>query len=145
KGTVYRAFGDRSGVAQALVDDAERALQEAILTGPPPLGPGAPPADRVAAFADALLRLVVPRVELFVEVDHRIAGRRFTVGSYAFWRAHLAAEGRRDGVRHPELTADLVLALLAADLQRHLHGPGAPDPPATVRRATVAAASAVFA
>jgi AcrR family transcriptional regulator len=142
KGTIYRAFGDRSGVAQALVDDAERALQEAILTGPPPLGPGAEPAERVAAFADAYLRVLARDVELFVEVDHRIPGRRFTVGAYGFWRAHLATEGERDGLRQPGLTAELVLGLLAADLQRHLAA--GPESATTVRKATVAAVRDVF-
>ena len=36
KGTLYRRFGDRHGLLLALLDDEERALQEAILRGPPP-------------------------------------------------------------------------------------------------------------
>ena len=36
KGTVFHRFGDRQGLAQALVDDAERALQDELLRGPPP-------------------------------------------------------------------------------------------------------------
>ena len=50
KGTVFRRFGTRAGIFQALLDDAERAFQEQVLTGPPPLGPGARaagPADRL--------------------------------------------------------------------------------------------------
>ncbi|MDX6646530.1 MAG: hypothetical protein QOK40_2257, partial [Miltoncostaeaceae bacterium] len=43
KGTLYRRFGDRAGLALALLDERERRLQESILRGPPPLGPGAPP------------------------------------------------------------------------------------------------------
>src|ERR671923_2506063 len=42
KGTVFHRFGDRAGLALALLDDRERELQEAILHGPPPVGPGAP-------------------------------------------------------------------------------------------------------
>jgi hypothetical protein len=34
---------------KARLDTREQALQEAILHGPPPLGPGAPAADRLAA------------------------------------------------------------------------------------------------
>ena len=41
KGTVFRRFGTRAGIFRALLDDAERAFQELVLTGPPPLGPGA--------------------------------------------------------------------------------------------------------
>jgi AcrR family transcriptional regulator len=50
KGTLYRRFGDKGGLAVALLDDRERALQQQILTGEPALGPGAPacgPAGRV--------------------------------------------------------------------------------------------------
>src|SRR5919107_5233449 len=55
KGTVFHRFGDRQGLAQALVGDAERQLQDDLLRGPPPLGPGAPPRERLLAFLDALL------------------------------------------------------------------------------------------
>src|SRR4051812_17623609 len=43
KGTLYRRFGDKGGLAMALLDQRERELQERILTGPPPLGLGAGP------------------------------------------------------------------------------------------------------
>ena len=42
-GTLYRRFGDRAGLALALLDEQEREFQNALITGPPPLGPGAPP------------------------------------------------------------------------------------------------------
>ena len=42
KGTVFQRFGDRAGLALALVDEQERELQERILRGPPPLGPAHP-------------------------------------------------------------------------------------------------------
>nr|WP_246199495.1 hypothetical protein [Actinomadura syzygii] len=38
--TWFRRFGDKSGLAAALLEARERVLQEAILHGPPPLGPG---------------------------------------------------------------------------------------------------------
>ena len=50
KGTLYRRYPDVASIAQALLDEHERTLQERLLHGPPPLGPGAPPADRLAAF-----------------------------------------------------------------------------------------------
>src|ERR1700754_4595571 len=36
KGTLYRIFGDKSGLAAALLDERERALQQEILAGDPP-------------------------------------------------------------------------------------------------------------
>lgn len=53
KGTVFRRFGTRAGIFQALLDDDERAFQEQVLSGPPPLGPGAPPLDRLIAYGRA--------------------------------------------------------------------------------------------
>ncbi|MFC7584972.1 TetR family transcriptional regulator [Nonomuraea antimicrobica] len=41
-GTLYRRFGDRSGLAYALIDEREREFQASFIEGPPPLGPGAP-------------------------------------------------------------------------------------------------------
>ena len=51
KGTVFRRFGTRAGIFQALLDDDERAFQEQVLSGPPPLGPGATPLERLIAYA----------------------------------------------------------------------------------------------
>lgn len=58
KGTVFRRFGTRAGIFQALLDDNERALQQEILSGAPPLGPGAPPADRLVAYGTARIRFL---------------------------------------------------------------------------------------
>src|SRR5215211_2123963 len=35
KGTLFRRFGDRAGLAQALLQEHTRELQEAIIRGPP--------------------------------------------------------------------------------------------------------------
>ena len=53
KGTVFRRFGTRAGIFAALLDDDERDFQEQVLTGPPPLGPGAPPPARLIAYGRA--------------------------------------------------------------------------------------------
>ena len=53
KGTVFRRFGSRAGIFQALLDDDERDFQGQVLAGPPPLGPGAPPQDRLIAYGRA--------------------------------------------------------------------------------------------
>jgi AcrR family transcriptional regulator len=53
KGTVFRRFRTRAGIFAALLDDDERAFQEQVLSGPPPLGPGAPPLDRLVAYGRA--------------------------------------------------------------------------------------------
>ena len=72
KGTVFRRFGTRAGIFQALLDDDERVFQERVLAGPPPLGPGAPPLDRLMAYGRA-------RVEFLIE--HREVARAALDGS----------------------------------------------------------------
>lgn len=57
KGTVFRRFGGRAGLMSELVNDYMRHFQDAFLSGPPPLGPGAPPLDRLVAFLAALIAL----------------------------------------------------------------------------------------
>jgi len=77
KGTVFRRFGTRAGIFQAVLDDNEHALQEAILTGPPPLGPGAPPVDRLIAYGSARIRFLAQNHEIArAAVDGRQQGRR---------------------------------------------------------------------
>jgi AcrR family transcriptional regulator len=53
KGTVFRRFGTRAGIFAALLDDDERAFQQGVMAGPPPLGPGAAPVDRLIAYGQA--------------------------------------------------------------------------------------------
>jgi AcrR family transcriptional regulator len=50
KGTLFRRFGNRAGLMMVLLDEDELASQQAFLFGPPPLGPDAPPMDRLVAF-----------------------------------------------------------------------------------------------
>lgn len=57
KGTIFRRFGDRAGLTEALVSGYMRDFQDAFLSGPPPLGPGAPAAERLEAFLTGLVRL----------------------------------------------------------------------------------------
>jgi polyketide synthase 12 len=64
KGTVFRRFGTRAGIFQALLDDDERDFQERVLSGPPPLGPGAAPLDRLIAYGRARIDFLVVHREI---------------------------------------------------------------------------------
>ncbi|MER7895700.1 helix-turn-helix domain-containing protein [Streptomyces sp. NPDC096046] len=77
KGTVFRRFGDRTGLLTALLDHSEKKFQAAFLSGPPPLGPGAPPVERLRAFGRAMLRRSSDELELQLAAEPG-AGRRFT-------------------------------------------------------------------
>jgi AcrR family transcriptional regulator len=64
KGTVFRRFGTRAGIFQALLDDDERAFQDQVLAGPPPLGPGAPPVDRLIGYGRARIGFLIEHREI---------------------------------------------------------------------------------
>jgi AcrR family transcriptional regulator len=64
KGTVFRRFGTRAGIFQALLDDDERDFQRQVLSGPPPLGPGAPPLDRLIAYGRARIDFLIRHREI---------------------------------------------------------------------------------
>ena len=64
KGTVFRRFGTRAGIFQALLDDDERDFQEQVLSGPPPLGPGATSLDRLIAYGRARIDFLIGHREI---------------------------------------------------------------------------------
>ncbi len=118
KGTVFNRFGDRAGLALALLDDHERDLQERVVRGPPPLGPGAPPRDRLLAFLAALAELTFAHRDLLREVERASPAARYRTGAYQAWLQHtVLLLGDDDGLR-----AHMLLAPLAADLVWHLAG-----------------------
>src|SRR3954451_17711815 len=88
-GTVYRRFGDKATLLASVIGADERRLQDALLSGPPPVGPGAPPPERLAAFLDALVRLTEDNLNVLLAVDTASAGR-VHVGAYRAWRVHVA-------------------------------------------------------
>ncbi|MFI9169283.1 TetR/AcrR family transcriptional regulator [Streptomyces lincolnensis] len=89
KGTVFRRFGDRTGLLTALLDHSERKFQAAFLSGPPPLGPGAPPVERLRAVGHALLRRSVDELDLQLAAEPS-PERRFSVPARRLLRGHLA-------------------------------------------------------
>jgi len=120
KGTLYRAFGDKSTLVFTLLDERERGLQDAILRGPPPLGPGVGPRERLEAFLHALVDMLGRQLEMILVGENSTVGARYRIGAYAAWRQHVAVLLRE---ARPELDADwhaeALLAPLAADLYRH--------------------------
>ena len=55
KGTLFRRFGDRTGLLRAVFDTRIAGLMAAIVNGPPPLGPATPPRERLLALLDAMI------------------------------------------------------------------------------------------
>lgn len=120
---MFRRFGDKAGLAAALLDERERALQEAILSGPAPLGPGPPddpaPDRRLRAFVAAYLDYALAHLDLVRTSETAAPGARYRIGAYRFWHRHVAIllAAARPGVDADAL-AHAVLAPLAAE---HLH------------------------
>ncbi|ROO61477.1 TetR family transcriptional regulator [Micromonospora sp. Llam0] len=113
KGTLFRRFGDKSGLAAALLDNRECVLQEAILHGPPPIGPGASAGERLAAFINAYLDYLLEHLALIRMSETAVPGARYRIGAYRFWHRHTAI--LLDGTPDPEHTAHALLAALGAE------------------------------
>lgn len=117
RATLYRRFPDVASIAVALLDEHERRLQEQLIGGRPPLGPGAPPADRLAAFHAAMVELLEEHLPLVLGAENGPA--RFATGAYGFWRLHvrtLLVDGK---VPDPDALVDAVLAPLGPEVYRY--------------------------
>ncbi|WBB61126.1 TetR/AcrR family transcriptional regulator [Streptomyces sp. WMMC500] len=125
-GTVYRRFGDRAGLAYAVIDDREVQFQTAFLKGPPPLGPGAGAPERIRAFLHALVDRTEDQLGLLLVAEMDSADARFAEGSYELYQQHLALLlGRIRPEADVRWLADALLAPLAANLygyQRRVGG-----------------------
>jgi AcrR family transcriptional regulator len=116
KGTLFRRFGDRQGLLVALLDEAERRLQDDLLHGPPPLGPGAPAEARLLAFLEAYVALLEARGDIVRASERSSPGARLRTAAYTGWHLHvtvLLRELRPDA--DAAALAHVLLAPLAAD------------------------------
>ncbi|WP_243057188.1 TetR/AcrR family transcriptional regulator [Nocardioides sp. SR21] len=86
KGTVFRRFDSREGLMAALLNHSETEWQASVISGPPPLGPGAEPWDRLLAFGRSRLETTILHAELI-----RAAGRASTrsYAAYSFIAMHM--------------------------------------------------------
>ncbi len=113
KGTVFRRFESREGLMGALLNRSETAWQAAVMSGPPPLGPGAPPLDRLMAFGKSRLETTIQHADLI-----RAAGR---AGTRSFAAYSFAAMHVRYLLGELGVTGDL--PLLATALMAPLEAP----------------------
>jgi AcrR family transcriptional regulator len=118
KGTVFRRFGSRAGLMMVLLDEDERASQQAFLFGPPPMGPEAPPMDRLVAFGRERLCFVHHHHALLSAAKGDPQTRH--VGAAAVQRTHvrvLLAAAKTTG--DLDVQTDALLALLDVDYVEH--------------------------
>jgi AcrR family transcriptional regulator len=120
KGTLFRRFGDRAGLTEALLDDATVELQDAFLSGPPPLGPGAPASVRLEALVHEMLRFTD------ANLDFALAAARATAAgaqvsshaTFALFVRTLVAE--IDPLLDDEAVADLLLGATSVGVVYYL-------------------------
>lgn len=120
KGTVFRRFGSRTGLMLALLDHSESELQRAFLAGPDPLGPGAPPLDRLLAYGRARLKMTVDHLDVLLEAG---AGSGEFM-SHPVWRAsaqHVQILLRQLGLKGPlDVLTTAIHVPLEANTVHHL-------------------------
>lgn len=118
KGTVFRRFGSRAGLMMVLLDEDERSSQQAFLFGPPPLGPDAPPLDRLVAFGRERL-CFVHRHHALLSAANRDPQTRYSAAAMV-QRTHvrmlLASAGTTGDL---DVQTDALLALLDVDYVEH--------------------------
>ncbi|MER5337778.1 helix-turn-helix domain-containing protein [Micromonospora sp. NPDC002717] len=127
RATLYRRYPDVTSVAVALLDVHEQRLQQEILAGPPPLGPGASPRRRLEAFYDSMIELLERHLPLALGAE--LGATRFATGAYGFWRTFVMSLIRDAGWQEDAL-ADVLLAPLAPEVyryQRHDRGRTVPE------------------
>ncbi|WP_425246155.1 TetR/AcrR family transcriptional regulator [Streptomyces sp. NEAU-NA10] len=113
KGTLFRRFGDRTGLLVAVLEEAEADFHETYTSGPPPLGPGAPASDRLAAFGCALIERITDERDLGAALARQVPlDRRHASGVGRAFHQHVASLLQEAGVKGDhEMLAHSMLAL----------------------------------
>ncbi|OKH78139.1 TetR/AcrR family transcriptional regulator [Mycolicibacterium sp.] len=118
KGTLFRRFGSRAGLMMVLLDEDEKAQQQAFMFGPPPFGPGAPPLERLLAYGRERLRFVHRHHALLSDAA-RDPQMRFA-DPFPLHRSHVRMLLETAGTTGDlDAQADALIALLDVDYVAH--------------------------
>jgi AcrR family transcriptional regulator len=121
KGTVFRRFGSRAGLMARLLDESEASWQAAVISGPPPLGPGAPPKERLLAFGRSRAEANLRHADLLLAAVGEDTGRSYA--AYSFTATHVRYLLGELGVRGDiALLATALLAPLEVPILRQQTG-----------------------
>jgi AcrR family transcriptional regulator len=128
KGTVFHRFGNRMGLMYALMVERAASLEQAVTSGPPPLGEGAPDRDRLLAFLDAIIEVISRNKSLMAELAYSAAAEppakqaaeplaksqhRDDHPVYRFWHGHISA---LIAVQRPGADAEMIAHLMLGAL-----------------------------
>ncbi|MGH3380603.1 MAG: TetR/AcrR family transcriptional regulator [Actinoallomurus sp.] len=123
KGTLFRAFGDRTGLIRALYGARLEPIMDAVEAGPPPLGPATPPLQRVPALLDALLCFKLDNRRLALALEETGSASPYQAEHYERWHSLFRAMLEQiPGLADSDFTAHALLAATRADLVEHLAG-----------------------
>lgn len=120
KGTLFRRFGDRNGLVQALY--AERADQ--LRAGLPELvASSRDPVDRVVAVLDAITVFKLEHLAVSSVLEQSGRGSPYDNPTYAAWHALVRTQVvAARGPAHADHFAHALLAATRSDLLGHLRG-----------------------
>jgi AcrR family transcriptional regulator len=154
KGTVFHRFGSRMGLMTALMVERAQALTEAVTSGPPPLGPGAPDRERLLAFLDAVIEVVARNKSLLAELAFSAVAEPVPAKNdhrddhpvYRFWHGHIST---LIAAQRPDADAEMLAHLLLGALHSEpilacLAADGPARPAAAVRALARAILDAPF-
>lgn len=123
KGTLFRGFGDRAGLVQAVYDARLAPLRRAVTERRPPFDEETEPSERVVALLDAILVAKIENRHLALALEQEPTGG---VWAPAYAAAHsvlvglLSEQAERDGREaNPDATtwtAHALLGVVRADL-----------------------------
>lgn len=150
KGTVFHRFGNRAGLMYALMVERAQGLEEAVTSGPPPLGAGASDRERLLAFLDAVIEVVARNKSLLSELG-RSEGTAGEIGDdqkqardehpvYRFWHGHISSliTAQRSDI-DADTIAHILLGSLHSDAIHHQLAMEGPDGLAAAIRTMVCA------
>jgi AcrR family transcriptional regulator len=121
KGTVFRRFGDRTALIEAVLFPRTAVLQRKVEHGPPPLGAGGEPTESLHAYLDTLLDFAWANRSLIRALEHRGPNAFYANSSTQYWIDEIT---RRLAAIYPdgdnEYLAHILFTALRADVIDYL-------------------------
>ena len=121
KGTLFRRFGDRTGLVRAVYDARTAELRAAAAGHDPPLGDVVPPRERLLAVLDAVVTVKLDNRHLSLALEGATGAGPYTSPIYQWM--HELITGLLSAVGAPgdcTWRAHALLAATRADLVEHL-------------------------
>jgi AcrR family transcriptional regulator len=119
KGTLFRRFGSRAALALAVLSERESAFQEGFIRGEPPLGPGAPPVERLIAFGEGRLDFLADHAEILAAAE--VGPERYGSAPAQAYRLHVRLLlAQADPDCDLDYLTEALLACLAVDFYLYL-------------------------